>query len=80
MIVGMNLTKALTTIQGSRKLREGEGDMGQWPHHQILTDQITLFQLLEVDYAHHIPASPPPLCFQWGFTRTLPGNQDVAMK
>ena len=25
-------------------------------------------------------ASPPPLCFEWGFTRTFPGNQDVAVK
>ena len=22
----------------------------------------------------------PPLCFEWGFTRTFPGNQDVAVK
>ena len=25
-------------------------------------------------------ADPPPLCFEWGFTRTFPGNQDVAVK
>ena len=24
--------------------------------------------------------APPPLCFEWGFTRTYPGNQDVAVK
>ena len=24
--------------------------------------------------------SPPTLCFEWGFTRTFPGNQDVAVK
>ena len=24
--------------------------------------------------------SPPPLCFEWGFTRTFPWNQDVAVE
>ena len=24
--------------------------------------------------------APPALCFEWGFTRTFPGNQDVAVK
>ena len=23
---------------------------------------------------------PMALCFEWGFTRTFPGNQDVAVK
>ena len=23
---------------------------------------------------------PGALCFEWGFTRTFPGNQDVAVK
>ena len=25
-------------------------------------------------------SDPPPLCFEWGFTRTVPGNQDDAVK
>ena len=24
--------------------------------------------------------NPPPLCFEWGFMWTFPGNQDVAVK
>ena len=32
------------------------------------------------DYAPHIITPSPPLCFEWGFTRTFPGNQDVAVK
>ena len=33
-------------------------------------DQLTFFQL----------GQEGALCFEWGFTRTIAGNQDVAMK
>ena len=35
---------------------------------QILADQLTLSQ------------PDGALCFEWGFTRTFPGNQDVEVK
>ena len=57
----------------------GAGDAGGAMALQFLADQLTLSKPGGADYAHH-NTTVPPLCFEWGFTRTFPRNQDVAVK
>ena len=41
---------------------------------------IDSFCVLEIDSNCLFGITPPPLCFEWGFTRTFPRNQDVIVK
>ena len=80
--IGRKLRDGPTGLDMGQSTRENISGQGGWgvSNYDIVQYEEVIAGMAEQEGQGGGAPPPLPLCFEWGFTRTFPWNQDVAVK